>query len=64
MNIKFETVSEDYITEAVKIALDAYSEEKDSFEFLPDENYSNLFKNRIRDLFVNGSGIVAILEKK
>ena len=64
MSIKFELVTEDHINEAVDLVIDAYYKEKEIIKFLPEEDYSKMFKKRIKDLFDNGSGVVAILNKK
>ncbi len=64
MTINFETVTEDHVNEAVDLVLNAYYEEKKAIQYLPEDNYANVFKKRIKNLFGNGSGIVAIFDKR
>ncbi len=61
MDIKIKKINENYIRGAAELVLAAYREEREMIPYLPLENdYLEMFKESIRDLFSNGSGIVAV----
>ncbi|MTI67236.1 MAG: GNAT family N-acetyltransferase [Firmicutes bacterium] len=65
MNIKFESLNEKYIDEAMDIVLSLYNKEKEAVSFLPHERgFLNNLKESIKKLFKYGKGIVAIYNNK
>lgn len=62
--MQFEMVSEEYINEALNLGLDAYNEEREKIKCLPNEDYSIILKEKIKNLFKNGLGIVALVNGK
>ena len=62
--MQFEMISEEYIDEAIKIVLNAYKEEREMIEYLPNIDYSVILKEKIQNLFKNGLGIVGLVNGK
>ena len=60
MTIKFEKPGTGHLKGAVDLVTNAYSEERKAIDFLPAVDYSKIFSKRIKNLFLNGSGVVAI----
>lgn len=59
--MKFEMISEEYIDQALNLVLLAYKKEREMIEYLPNANYSSILKEKIKNLFENGLGIVALV---
>ncbi|MTI71787.1 MAG: GNAT family N-acetyltransferase [Firmicutes bacterium] len=65
MNIKFESLNDKYIDEAMDIVLSLYNKEKEAVSFLPQERgFLNNLKESLEKLFKHGKGIVAIYNNK
>jgi GNAT superfamily N-acetyltransferase len=59
--MQFDMISEEYIDEALKLVLNAYTEEREMIEYLPNVDYSTILKEKIQNLFKTGLGIVALV---
>lgn len=62
--MQFKIISEEHTEEALKLVLDAYKEEREMIEYLPNVDYSTILKEKIQNLFKNGLGIVALANGK
>lgn len=62
--MQFEIVSGERINEVLKLVLDAYEEEREMIEYLPNVDYSTILREKIQNLFKNGLGIVALVNGK
>ncbi|MFW6288036.1 MAG: GNAT family N-acetyltransferase [bacterium] len=66
MNIQIEMIDEQYINDAVNIALDDYRDEINRLSILPvvEDDFIFQFRKIIGELFTTGSGLVAIYNKQ
>ncbi|PRX29311.1 acetyltransferase (GNAT) family protein [Orenia metallireducens] len=65
MKLRFEMLNKKHVKVAADLVMAAYQEENKLVPYLPMENnYFNIFEEKIKDLFVNGSGVVAISGNK
>ncbi len=61
MNLKFESVNKNHVEVAADLVMDAYREENKVSPYLPaEDNYLNMLRNKMEDLFDNNSGFIAI----
>ena len=64
LDMQFKIISEEHTEEALKLVLDAYKEEREMIEYLPNVDYLTILKEKIQNLFKNGLGIVALVNGK
>ena len=61
LNLKFESVNKNHVEVAADLVIDAYREENKVLPYLPaEDNYLNMLRNKMEDLFDNNSGFIAI----
>ena len=61
LKIQYEQLDEKYVNAAADLIMSAYIEERIAIPLLPDEKeYLNSFRELIKNLFNNGTGVVAV----